>query len=143
MRRSKTRVPFCFCQPRLVLSTLGLCLLVVGCTSQAIEYEMTWRYGEPANKWPETRHVLLSFVDYPNHRVGIYSKDLGQYLEHLNTETVAVTFEVSTRFGCFSGYSVVKIGELQHWNSEFSYGGLQGEYHPAPWDKWECWFNRD
>jgi len=100
---------------------------------------MTWTYGEPAEQWPEARHVILSFVDYPNHHVGIYSNDLGDYLDKLTTESVSVTFRVHRQFGCVSSYSEISIGALQHWDVQGGYGGGEGGYPASPWDKWECW----
>ena len=100
-----------------------------------IAFEMTWRYGDPAKEWPLSKHIILTFVDYPNHHVSIYSPDLDEYLESLETDRVRVVFEVTYEptGDKMRGYHEVQIGELKGWRSEWGGGGTTGEYVPSPW----------
>jgi len=117
---------------------------------------MTWRYGDPAKEWPSAKHVILTFVEHPDHYIGIYSSDLGDYLETLPSRRVRVVFEVSPVFGGMDGadwisplkildlvigrlrgniwYHEVQIGNLTHWRSDFSYGGHNGNLESSPWE---------
>ncbi len=106
-------------------------------------FPMRWSYGDAAPQWPGTNHVLLKFADFPNHHIGIYSKDLGEYLEKLGKDTVDVTFEVTydKSLKSIPSYNQVDIGGMTHWQDSFSYGGVQGDEKPSPWDhlleEWE------
>lgn len=144
------------------IAILGLTILVVAFTAWVVAganrravHEMTWRYGEPAKEWPSAQHVVLTFVGYPDHYIGIYSSDLGDCLETLPSRRVRVVFEVSPVFGGMHGadwinplkifalvigrlrgnvwYHEVQIGNLTRWRSDFSYGGHKGIYDPSPW----------
>lgn len=144
------------------IATLGLTILVVAFTAwvaaganRRVVHEMTWRYGEPAKEWPSAKHVILTFGEYPDHSIGIYSSDLGAYLESLPSVRVRVVFEVSPVLGGMHGadwinpmkilnlvigrlrgniwYHEVRIGNLTRWCSDFSYGGHEGNYAPSPW----------
>ena len=98
-------------------------------------YNMTWHYGEPAKEWPSSKHIIMTFVDYPNHHVGMYSPDLANYLDSLAEKQVPVAFEVTyTPLGEMQGYHEVQIGALTHWKSEWGYGGTQDDYKPSPWE---------
>ncbi len=101
---------------------------------ETVVHEMTWEYGETLKDRPDCKHIVLRFVKWPNHHVGIYSKDLGVYLESLKSNRVPVTFRVTRDWGDVRGYNQTKIGELTSWNSEGGYGGREGDYHPSPWD---------
>lgn len=120
---------------------ISVCLFAAGCTSDTGEFDMTWTYGKPDDQWPEAKHIVLKFVDHPSQVVGIYSEDLGNYLDNLDTDTVPVTFRVHRQLGCVSSYSVIKIGDLQHWDDQGGYGGGEGGDPASPWDRWECWFD--
>jgi len=145
------------------IAILALTFLVVACmawmvagANRRVVHEMTWQYGEPAPEWPSAQHVVLTFVEYPDHYVGIYSSDLGDYLETLPGSRVRVEFEVSPVFGGMHGadwinplkildlvigrlrgsvwYHEVRIGNLTQWRSAFSYSGHKGNVKPSPWD---------
>ena len=97
---------------------------------------MRWSYGEPKRDWPMARHVILRFVAFPNHRIGIYSDDLGEYLEALGTEFVDVTFRLTydKSSNTVVGTNCRAIGELTEWQQHYSYSGVSGDAKPSPWD---------
>lgn len=100
-------------------------------------FQMTWSYGEPSEKRPELKHIILTFVDHPNYYVGIWSSDLHLYLEKLPAKEVPVVFRVTTDFGNVRGYQEIQIGELKKWNESGGHGGHRGNYDPkekSPWD---------
>ncbi len=100
-------------------------------------FKMNWKYGDPSPEWPDAKHIILSFVKYPNHVVGIYSNDLGKYLESLKAGEIEVKFEVTTDklSGQMMSYHVAEIGRAESWQSYNSYGGTAGEAKPSPWDE--------
>jgi len=98
-------------------------------------FEMTWRY-EPFPKRPDLKHIILTFVDFPNYYIGIYSSDLGRYLESLPADHVTVVFEVTRDLGGVRGYQEVQIGDLRKWHEGGGHGGRKGNYNPndpTPW----------
>jgi hypothetical protein len=97
-----------------------------------VTHDMQWSYREPAAEYPGADHILLTFADYPGHHIGIYSKDLADYLERLPSNDVQVTFEVVLDFGSTRGFSELQIGELRQWDSQFSYAGSDGS-SASPW----------
>ena len=100
---------------------------------------MTWSYGEPAENWPDRKHVVLQFADYHGYVIGRYSSDLGDYLDTLATDTVTVRFKVHRRLGCVHSYTLLSIGALKEWDEEGGYGGMVGTGSPSPWHHWPCW----
>jgi hypothetical protein len=100
-------------------------------------FGMSWQYGEPDKEWPEAKHIVLTFVDYPNHYMGIYSKDLGPYLESLKKDHVPVVLRISydTSLQKVMSHSLVQIGDLKKWQDFRSYTGTKGDYSPAPYDE--------
>jgi hypothetical protein len=88
-----------------------------------------------------TREVLaagnapgrFTFPKYPDHGIGIYSSDLGDYLESLSGGTAPVVFRVSYHLWTMSGFQEIQIGELPHWRAESSYFRAGGN-GPSPWD---------
>jgi len=144
------------------IAIIGLTFLVVAFmawvvagANRRVIHEMTWRYGDPAKEWPSAKHVILTFVEHPDHYIGIYSPDLGSYLESLPGHRVRVVFEVSPVFGGMRGpdwinpfkildlvigrlrgsvwHHEVQIGDLTKWRSDFSYGGHEGNSDASPW----------
>jgi hypothetical protein len=110
----------------------GVWFGLTGVTSTAT-YPMTWAYGEPSRDVLDERHVVLQFVDFPNHRVGFFSNELAAYLESLPTQTVPVEFEITRDFGRVRGAHPVRIGLLVRWRSGRGYSGYSGSNDPAPW----------
>jgi hypothetical protein len=136
------------------------CLILLAWTfapaNRHVIRRMTWHYVEPWPQWPSSKHVVFTFVDYPNDFIGIYSPDLGAYLERLPGRQVQVVFEVSPVFGGMHGsdwinpiklleldvgrlrgnvwHQAVEIGDLTHWHSDFSYSGREGSAEESPWD---------
>lgn len=105
-------------------------------------FNMTWSYGETAPEWPRSKHIILTFFDYPHYHEGFYSPDLADYLESFPSKTVPVTFEVTYNpLGELQGYYEVQIGDLKAWKQDrgyagsrhFSYPGQKAEYDPSPW----------
>jgi hypothetical protein len=85
---------------------------------QFMTFPMSWRIGEPGFQGSKQEHVILSFRDYPGHQVGIYSDDVAAYLRGLGSDTVDVTFEVTTDWGHTRGFREVRIGDLRSWRAE-------------------------
>lgn len=124
--------------------------------NRRVTRQMSWRYAEPSPRWPSSKHILLTFTDFPDESVGIYSRDLGGYLERLPDGQVPVVFEASPVFGGMHGrdwinplkyleldvgwlqgnrwYHAVQIGALTRWHSDFSYGGRRGTALAPSWD---------
>ncbi len=97
-------------------------------------FPMVWRYGSIDTEWPDCRHVVFRFVDFPGHVLGIYSKDLGQYLESLGTNQVFLQFDVAyDPNGQLKRYRVAQIGDLTRWQSEFQYAGAEYYGGASPW----------
>ena len=112
-----------------VVGTWKLCVDV----QRMVTFPMTWTFEEPSQEWPKSKHIVLRFKDFPNHKVGIYSQDLGKYLDSQETKYVDVTFRTKWDFGQFRSYYQIKIGDLENWQSDWGYGGCDGEYEPSPW----------
>ena len=92
-------------------------------------FDMIWTYGESAKEWPDAKNIILTFADYPTHKLGIYSPDLGNYLESLKSDHVKVVFEYTydTSLGKMVGYHAIQIGELKGWRDYSGYGGVGDE----------------
>jgi hypothetical protein len=100
-----------------------------------IGFMMHWRYGETAAEWPAARHVILRFVDFPTHVIGIYSTDLWRHLERLRSDRVYVTFSLSyDTEGRMRRYQISRIGDVAQWQREFEYGGAETFGGASPWD---------
>jgi hypothetical protein len=142
----------------LGLAILGLLLLAwtfAGANRRVVR-TMTWYYAESSPQWPSSKHIVLTFVDYPHHFIGVYSPDLGTYLESLPGRQVQVVFEVSPVFGGMHGrdwinpakllelevgrlrgnlwHHTVQFGQRTYWHSDFSYSGREGNTKGSPWD---------
>jgi hypothetical protein len=142
----------------LALAFLGIAFLacLAAGANRRVVREMTWRYGEPAKEWPAAKHIILTFLDSPDDYIGIYSSDLGDYLETRPSHRVRVVFEVSPVFGGMHGadwinplkildlatgrvrgdvwHHEVRIGNLTKWRSDFSHSGHQGNPPSSPWN---------
>jgi hypothetical protein len=95
--------------------------------------ERIWSYGPPSAEFPGAKHCMLTFVDYPAHSVGIFSKGLGAYLESLPNNRVMVSFEVGYDMGHAGGFNAIQIGTLRHWDNLGGYYGAQGNESVPPW----------
>ena len=111
-------------QPRVVMATQEIFL-------------MRWKYGEPSKKFPDAKHIIMTFVDFPNHYMELYSPDLGDYLEKLGKDEVKVYFAVSydPTFNKITGYNEFQIGELKKWQNLYQVYGVTGDKDPSPWDQ--------
>lgn len=99
-----------------------------------VVHNMTWRYAEPAAQYPASKHIVLTFEKYPNEYIGIYSPDLGRYLESLPDHRVEVLFEVSPVLGGMHGsdwFNPVKLVKLNvsrlrgdKWHQPVEIGGF-------------------
>lgn len=103
-----------------------------------VSHEMVWRYDQPAKEHPGTKHIFLTFSNYPVHGIGIYSKDLGDYLESLPSHAVTVKFRLRYHLRTMSSLQEVQIGDLTRWNAEWGYYRASGhgsspERRPSPW----------
>jgi len=92
--------------------------------ARPMTFPMTWRMGEPSESTTGQAHVVLTFRDYPGHIVGISSDAVASYFRGLGSETVDVTFEVTTTWGSTQGTRIIRIGGLTSgWVEE--YGGSE------------------
>ncbi len=97
-------------------------------------FDMVWSYGENSEGHPDPEHIVLSYKSQPNHFIGIYSRDLGKYLETLPSRDVRVVFQVTLDFGSTRGFHEIQIGDLRSWNSHGGYTGSRGlSSEPTPW----------
>ena len=112
-----------------------------------IAYEMTWQYGERGTQWPNTKHIILTYVSNPNHYIGIYSSELADHLDTLRGNRVCLVLSVTyDAIGESKSYRIIEIGGMTRWKSNFSYGGGGGAQGvlPAPWEQpWEQVKKRD
>jgi hypothetical protein len=140
----------------LMLVAVAFLVWVAAGANRRVVHEMTWQYAEPAKEWPAAAHIVLSFVEYPDQYIGIYSPDLGDYLATLPSRRVRVVFEVSPVFGGMHGADwinpskildlvigrlrgdvwshQVRIGDLTQWHTDVSYTGRHGNSSSSPWD---------
>jgi hypothetical protein len=118
----------------LILSVVfwGSLFLFTG-VKREIGFDMTWSYGNPAEHCPQSKHIILRFKCCPNHAVGIYSPDLGDYLETLPSHDVHVVFEITTDFGRMRGFNELQIAGLRSWQTCDSYYSVSGDSEPSPW----------
>jgi hypothetical protein len=98
-------------------------------------FDMEWSYGEKSQSYPDADNIVLRFKSHPNHEVGIYSRNLGKYLETLPSPDVRVVFQVTLDFGRTRGFHAVQIGELRSWDSVNGYAGVCGNSEPSPWPR--------
>ena len=140
----------------VVAAIVGLIAWAAAGADRRKSFEMTWRYGPPAKEWPACKHIILTFTKFPDHYIGIYSPDLGDYLESLPSDRVRVVIEVSPAFGGMHGadwvnpfrwfelvvgrlrsrvwHKVAQIGELTRWRSNGGYSDTSGNPRSSPWD---------
>jgi hypothetical protein len=140
----------------LMLVAVAFLVWVAAGANRRVVHEMTWQYAEPAKEWPAAKHIVLTFVEYPDQYIGIYSPDLGDYLATLPSRRVRVVFEVSPVFGGMHGADwinpskildlvigrlrgdvwshQVRIGDLTQWHTDVSYTGRHGNSSSSPWD---------
>jgi hypothetical protein len=100
---------------------------------------MTWRL-ENDRTCTHSKHVVLTFVDYPAYRYGYCSDDLARYLDSLGSQQVRVIFEVRVPDAQLGGGYPVKVGTLEAWKSEFEHMGscqdsLGGVPPAHPWEQ--------
>ena len=101
--------------------------------TREMAFDMEWSYGGPSQGHSSRQHVVLRFKSHPNHYVGIFSEDLGGYLETLPSRDVRVVFEVTTDFGRMRGFHETQIGGKQSWTQLGGYAGVSGSSDPSPW----------
>lgn len=77
---------------------------------KTVSHEMRWVSGQGKNARGQ-REILLIFVKYPYYYERFFSEDLARYLDSLGSETVPVTFKVTSDFGKVRGISVRHVGE--------------------------------
>lgn len=104
-------------------------------------YPMTWKLGEPNEKIPDTKNVVLTFVNYPKFSIGYFSNEMADYLEKLNAEQVDVTFELDfdTSLKRVVGHTPTKIDELEQWEAKNGYSQVRENPTPeeSPWKELE------
>jgi hypothetical protein len=101
---------------------------------------MVWNVKGLENESKESE-IVLQFVDYPQHQIGIYSNELAAYLKSTGTTDVQVTLEVTSDLGCMRGFHQKKIGSLLKWKSLGGYARVIGETaEPSPFGsrRWWC-----
>jgi hypothetical protein len=102
-------------------------------------FQMSW-IDKGSDNQHKQAEVVLRFADYPRHYVGIFSSELADHLRESRANPVPVTMEISSVFWCVQGHHEEQIGQLTHWNSVWSYSGVDGmETNPSPWaENWWC-----
>ena len=101
--------------------------------TREMAFDMDWSYGGSAQGYPAGQHIVLRFKSHPNHYVGIFSEDLGGYLETLPSRDVRVVFEVTTDFGRTRGFHEIQVGDKRSWSQLSGYAGVRGCSDPSPW----------
>lgn len=99
---------------------------------RVIAHDMQWSCRDPSDEFPGADHIRLTFKSHPDHFIGIYSRDLGDYLETLPSKDVRVRFRVTQDFGKARGFSAVQIGDRRQWDAQWSYAGSDGA-KDSPW----------
>jgi len=104
-----------------------------------VTFEMRWDDRGSDNDFGRSE-IVLEFVRFPGHAVGIYSNEVRDYLETSGAATVPVTFRVTRDLGCLRGFSERRIGSLEHWRAAFGYARTTGKPPATPWspDPWWC-----
>lgn len=103
-------------------------------------YPMIWEDKGMSDHYKETE-ILLSFTQFPQYFVGIYSNQISNYLHSQDKNLVNVTFEITSDFWCPRGTHEIKIGELSSWDFADGYSGQSGNYdrNSTPWPThWWC-----
>jgi len=103
-------------------------------------FNMIWYDKGLGNEWKESE-IVLQFVDYPQHQIGIYLNELAAYLKSNDVQDVRVRFEVTSDLGCMRGFHQEEIGSLSKWKSAGGYAAVIGETTgPSPWGprRWWC-----
>lgn len=128
----------------LVLAGYGLSVVLVWNSffnGQAERtFNMVWSDKGLGNEWQESE-IVLQFVDYPQHQIGIYSNELAAYLKSNDVQEVQVRFGVTSDFGCVRGFHEERIGALSKWKSAGGYAAVMGQTPaPSPWGprRWWC-----
>lgn len=102
-------------------------------------FTMIWYDNGLNNEWQESE-IVLQFVDYPQHQIGIYSNELAAYLKTNNLQEVPVSFKVTSDLGCMRGFHQEEIGSLSNWKSAGGYSQvLSKTTEPSPWGARHWW----
>jgi hypothetical protein len=101
--------------------------------TKEMAFDMEWSYGGPSRGYTARQHIVLRFKSHPNHFVGIFSEDLGGYLETLPSRDVTVVFDVTTDFGRTRGFHQTQVGDRRSWSHLGGYAGSRGDSDPSPW----------
>ena len=122
----KTRIP-----------VLCLLLPMLGCSvfesKKVSRFTMTWEIDHDQSN-NEQSLVELEFVEFPGHRIGHYSNDLGEHLEKQGNEEIIVVLEITRNLFGDVSYSEVEIDGLKKWFSSFSYGAISGDPLGSPFE---------
>lgn len=106
--------------------------LFTGVTRE-MAFDMEWSYGLPDRGYIARHHIVLRFKSHPDHFVGMFSDDLGAYLETLPSRDVRVVFEVTTDFGRTRGFHQTQIGDRRSWSHVGGYAGSKAGATSSPW----------
>jgi hypothetical protein len=146
-RRKKYKLPATHRQPKLRYAVALISLLLMpalsGCrATQRVTYDMDWEYAPPDKpappQLPGAKHIVLRYADFPHFYEGIYSADLGPYLESLPSHRVRVEIQVTREFGCLRGYHLVRVGDRDFKDGTGHSGSTALAGEPSPWDKFKC-----
>lgn len=96
-------------------------------------YQMTWRVETLVESGLEHEVVTLRFVDFPDHAIVEYSRDLAEHLRRHGEAEVAVVFSVTSDYGRVRGYWCEEVAGLTRWRSSRSIGQVSGSGEPSPW----------
>jgi len=98
------------------------------------QYLMTWEIKPNQASRNNESEVVLSFVDYPGHYVGIYSNEVADHLRHRGEPRVSVLFEITSDYGKVRGTREIEIAGLRDWKSVDGYSAATGSPARSPWD---------
>jgi predicted membrane protein len=113
----------------------------IGQTYTQRTHAMTWENKGKNNNTVESE-IVFEFVDFTGNYEGIFSDRIASYLEKLQSQRIDITFEVSRTFGCWNGYRMIQIGDIQKLLIRDGYSRSIGAPKRSPWDefygKWWC-----
>lgn len=130
--RNRTAIPAAVA----LLSFLAACGLVR--TRETETYAMTWRVQSVRAGDCQLTEVVLTYRDFPDYEVGVFSEELARHLQGLGKEVVTAELEVTYDLWWMRSYRLVHVEGM-------AATGSRGGYHDngrddglregrSPWD---------
>lgn len=98
------------------------------------EYMMTWDIKPSPSGETKESEVVLSFVDFPGHYIGVYSEELATYLRDKGDPRAKAVLLVTSDYGRVRGFHETEIAGLREWKSAGGYAGTAGSPSRSPWE---------